>query len=468
MAQTQQGDEAKFRGLFEAPSVERIHSELGDTEFEHFVAYVFRQAGFGAEGVGGQHISGIDVKIYADAMASSPYVGAAQVKRYQVGNLVAAPDVNKLRGGVSRTGAQFGYVVTTSGFNAPAQAEFNGMPPLWPVDGEHLVRYINYIRGSYAALQQSGSGKLGSHGHTLAPFRPEVLLEADAIMRNASGNAKILTVANHKGGVGKTTTALNIAFGLAARDKQVLLVDLDAQANLTRALGYPVEKAAERHYIREYFDGVSTLPALVSRTQFPHVWLIPSHPDLIHADRGLGAGPEAEIALARDLSCSAVVPPPSMDKRPFDWIVIDTGPWMGFFTRSALAASRYAVMPLSPSAFADMGLNFLVDTVATMQALSGSPIDIIGCLVTQWKGDSLDKSLLAPVKNQLDDAGIGLFEARIPFDRSHIERAHLDTGKGKKRSLLDQRCASAEGYLKAVGEILDYVQSQRRDENASA
>jgi Restriction endonuclease/AAA domain len=237
MAQAQ-GDEVKFNSIFQAPTIERLYGELGDTEFEHFVAYVFRQAGFGAVGVGGQHISGIDVKLYAhsNSHADSEYLGAAQAKRYQVGNLVTAPDVNKLRGGVSRTGGQFGYVVTTSGFNGPALAEFDGMPPVWPVDGVHLVRYINYIRGSYAAFSKGAANNGYTQQHRLTPIRPEALLQADGIKSKLRGRAKVLTVANHIGGVGKTTTALNIAFGLAARDEQVLLIDLDAQAHLTRAL----------------------------------------------------------------------------------------------------------------------------------------------------------------------------------------------------------------------------------------
>jgi chromosome partitioning protein len=151
-----------------------------------------------------------------------------------------------------------------------------------------------------------------------------------------SSETKVLTVANHKGGVGKTTTALNLGFGLAAKGYQVLLVDLDTQANMTKSLAYPTAANVTPRHIGQYFDGTYTLAQLVSPTAFPSVWLLPSAHALRHMDRGLAAGPEQEVRLLRDLHADSVVPPQAVDGRRFDWIIIDTGPSMGFFTRSRL------------------------------------------------------------------------------------------------------------------------------------
>ena len=120
----------------------------------------------------------------------------------------------------------------------------------------------------------------------------------------------------------------------------MLLVDLDAQANLTRALP-PMGTSAARLHIGDYFTHKHALADLIRPTQFKHVWLIPSDKALTHSDMGISHGPGAELRFVRDLHAPDIAPPQALDTRHFDWIIIDTGPHMGLFTRSALAASRY-------------------------------------------------------------------------------------------------------------------------------
>jgi len=319
-------------------------------------------------------------------------------------------------------------------------------PRIWPLDGDHLVRYITYVRGSRSAVDPTAS----SPGNPLAPISAEALFAADEIERRAESTTKVLAVSNHKGGVGKTTTALNLAFGLASHDKQVLLVDLDPQANLTKALPHPQAQSAAPGQIGEYFAGKRTLIELVRPSEFKRVWLIPSHNDLTTEDKGLAAGPFAELRFVRDLHALDLTPPPVLDKRPFDWIILDTGPSMGFFTRSALAASHTVLFPLAPGAFADTGLNLLRRTVSTMRSLTGAPITWLGCLITQWRDDALSRSLLADVIQELGAVGIPLIENRIPLDKGNIEKAHLETGAGKKKNLFNKKCASAAAYTAVV------------------
>jgi len=272
-----------------------------------------------------------------------------------------------------------------------------------------------------------------------------------------------LTVANHKGGVGKTTSALNLAFGLAALDQQVLLVDMDAQANLTRDLPSQAPDATPAH-IGAYFARKRQLADLIRQTQFKRVWLIPSDNALTRSDEGIAAGPGAELRFVRDLHAPGVAPPMSLDARPFDWIIIDTGPSMGLFTRSALAASHCVLMPVAPGVFADQGADLLVATVETMQALINRPIRILGCLITQWQDNALNNSLLAAFRTQLVSSGLTVLDTKIEFDKQNIEKAHLESGQGQRKTLFSHHKTSkaAKGYAQALEEVLRYGQTWGR------
>ena len=428
--------------------------ELGDTEFEHFVGYVFQQAGYFVEHTGTQHGPGLDLKVFSGPGAARMRHAGVQVKHYVLTHKVSTHEVTHLRGGLPAGASVVGYFVTTSSFQSLALEEAKRPRRIWPIDGDHLLRYITYVRGSRPAVTDEVDHNGAQPGYAPPPIPVEALFTGDNIVRRSPNTTRVLALANHKGGVGKTTTALNLAFGLASseRDQQVLLVDLDPQANLTRALPTQNPEAAQAH-IGDYFSGRRTLPELVRQTQFKRLWLIPSHRDLRLADHGLSAGPEAELRFVRDLHAPNVVPPPALDKRPFDWIIIDTGPSMGFFTRSAVAASHYVIMPVTPGVFADDGIPILQQTIDTMAALLGVPIATLGCVVTQWKDDALSRELVAGVEQRLKMLG-----NRVPFDRNHIEKAHLETGAGKKKNLFDKRSAAASAYLEVVDELVRRVQ----------
>jgi chromosome partitioning protein len=427
---------------------------LSDHEFEHFVAYVFEQAGYVVEDTAGHRGPGLDLKLYAGSVAPRNLRAGVQVKHYRPDRSITAPEVGQLRNGIAQNGSVPGYFVTTSSFVGPALAQAQETPRIWPIDGERFIRYINYVRGSRPKLDAIHSSP--PLGYPLVPIPPEAIFTADAIVRRLVTTTRVLTLANHKGGVGKTTTALNLAFGLAGREhqRQVLLVDMDPQANLTRALPPAWAQNAPLSHLDEYFVGKCRLPQLIRPTKFDRVWLTPSDSALRHADTGIAAGPEAELQFVRDLHAPDVVPPPALDGRPFDWIIIDTGPAMGFLARSALAASHSVIMPIEPGAFADLGVNLLRQTVTTMSALIGAPISILGCLVTQWRENALNRQLLAPAVSELQLAGVPLFEAKIPLDERNINNAHVETGLGRGRSLLDRRCEAARAYTAIVAELV--------------
>lgn len=448
------GPEPDFVPFFTEPSIEQMLSGLTDHQFEHFVKYVFEQAGYFVEDAAGQYGQGLDLKLYVGPASARALYGGVSVKHFTPPNVkVDGQQMMLFRGAVINQ--MQGYTVTTSTFNGPALIEAKKEPQIWAINGEHLVRYIDYVRGTREVACEDTEPDPRLRINPLVPIPPEALLAADEIEFRDPNKTTILTVANHKGGVGKTTTALNLAFGLAALDQQVLLVDTDSQANLTRDLPVQAPDAVPGH-LGDYFARRRTLASLVRQTQFKRVWLIPSSRDVTRSDVGIAAGPGAEARFVRDLHAPEVVPPSNLDARPFDWIIIDTGPSMGLFTRSALAASHCVLVTVAPSPFADLGTDLLLKTVNTMQALTGRHIHVLGCLVTQWKDDATHQSLLAQLTQRIEPSGLTILAAKVPLDKNHIEKAHLETGSGQSRTLFSHHKTSkaTQGYVKALQEIL--------------
>ena len=116
-------------------------------------------------------------------------------------------------------------------------------------------------------------------------------------------------------------------------------------------------------------------------------------------------------------------------------------------------------MPIAPGVFTDLGVHVLIETVDAMGALRGVPIALLGSLVTQWRGDALNESLLARAATNLGAAGLAPFAEKIPLDKNNIEKAHLETGQGRRRNLFSRRCAAAQAYLQVVSEVVGHVQS---------
>jgi chromosome partitioning protein len=450
-------DATKFVRLYSEPSIENmLPPHLTPYEFEDFVGFVFHQAGFRVEDTATQFGPGIDLKLYTGPSSAPVLHAGVSVKQFVPGSPVTGPHVNNLRGGVAQFGNVLGYLVTTSSFNGPAIAQAKLKPVIVPMDGEHFMRYIRYVRGS-RPLTNPGQ-ETRPPGFPMAPIPAEAVFWAENLRRRAPDETHVLTVANHKGGVGKTTTALNLAFGLAARDQQVLLVDMDPQANLSRTLTHPQAGNVEEASLSDYFSGRCEFSELVRATQFPRVWLVPSKRTLTHSETGVAGGPEAELRFVHDLHARECAPPSALDMRPFDWIILDTGPSMGLFTRSAIAASHSVLMPIAPSVFADLGPELLVETVTTMSALMGAPIRMLGSFITQWKGDKLEKDLRAAAKVALDGAGIPVFDFEIPFDKTNIEKAFLEAGSGKKKNLFSHTSSkAATAYDKLTEEVLQHA-----------
>ncbi len=213
---------------------------------------------------------------------------------------------------------------------------------------------------------------------------------------------KIIAVANQKGGVGKTTTSVSLAAGLAARGVRVLLIDLDPQANATSALGFPTVEGLS---IYGPLLGESLIADKVIPTRWEHLWIIPSDLDL--------AGAEIEVARVDDhLTRLRTALQPLRDDAPFDFILLDCPPSLGILMTNALAAADELLVPLQCEYFALEGLSKIDHVVSQIRDCGANPdLTIGGILMTMFMRNNLATQVIAEVQSHFGDI---IFKTVIP------------------------------------------------------
>ena len=184
---------------------------------------------------------------------------------------------------------------------------------------------------------------------------------------------KIISIANQKRGVGKTTTAVNLAASLGALEKNILLIDIDPQGNATSGLG--VNRRLVRHSSYELLLGATTLTETLQNTRFKNISLIPSHIDLAGAELELVAVENREFRL-RDAVIS--------NKESYDFILIDCPPSLGLLTLNGLCACDTILIPIQCEYYALEGLSQLMASVRQVKKLYNPRIELEGVLVTMY------------------------------------------------------------------------------------
>lgn len=436
--------QAKLAQLFEHPTMEGMLA-LEWAAFEDFVKYVFESAGYAVEKVSSRPKHNVDLVLYAGHVGSR-VLARVEVRRYRTANIIRAR-VHQFHGALLQKGPAPGYIITTSDFTKPAyDAAEATHGKVHLINGQRLLRYIRYVAGSRVTGDDMETSSLQQ-----ALISPHLLFEAERIPRLDAHKTTVLAVANNKGGVAKTTTSQNLAFALAAkRHERVLLVDMDAQGSLTAAL---TEESASFPSLLDHFTHQQPLSALVHATLFEGVWVIRSDDRLFRLNVSGEQWQLLELSFVRALHDGSLVAP---DQKPFDWIIIDTPPAQSHFTRIALAASHYVLLPATPETQAVLGLNKALTTAKTMQALMRDGVQVLGGVVARWKKTVPAEQALASMTQILHAHGSKVYATRIPED-AQIERANLKTYNHKRVNIFNltrKEGAAAEAYENLMQEVL--------------
>jgi chromosome partitioning protein len=252
---------------------------------------------------------------------------------------------------------------------------------------------------------------------------------------------RVLSVANQKGGVGKTTTAINLATALAIAEQQILLVDMDPQGNLTSGVGLKGQTAPAGTIYQALTsaDGVADPLAFLLETRVKNMWLVPADRNLTGAEVELVSLPRRERRLREFLA-------PLRDR--FDFVLIDTPPSLGLLTLNALVAADAVLIPLNCEYFALEGLADLVSTLRRVRSALNPSLDIAGVLMTMYDertnlGQQVAKDIREFFKDRVYDTVIPR-NIRLGEAPSH----------GLPAILYDVKSRGSEAYLALARELL--------------
>ncbi len=252
---------------------------------------------------------------------------------------------------------------------------------------------------------------------------------------------RVLAVANQKGGVGKTTTAINLGTALAAIGEDVLIIDLDPQGNASTGLG--IDRRNRRYSTYDVLIGEANLRDAIVATAVPRLHLAPSTLDL--------SGLELEIGQARDRAFrlrSALAPLNTLAGTQFTYVLVDCPPSLNLLTVNAMAAANAILVPLQCEFFALEGLSQLLKTVESVREQLNPDLTIHGIVLTMFDArNNLSGQVVADVRQFM---GAKVYDTVIPRN----VRVSEAPSYGKPVLVYDLKCSGSEAYLRLATEII--------------
>ena len=251
---------------------------------------------------------------------------------------------------------------------------------------------------------------------------------------------KVIAIANQKGGVGKTTTAINLAASLAVLERKVLIIDADPQANTTSALNFSPDNDEERTLYEVMIGRIAAEDALI-QTEIPGLHMIPSHINLVGAEIEMLELENRESVLKNALA-------PIRDN--YDFIIIDCSPSLGLITVNTLTAADSVIIPVQPEFFALEGLGKLLQTIRLVQNGVNPALTIEGFVVTMFDGRTrVHTQVVGELRDHFKDM---VFKTII---QRNIRLSEAPS-HGKPIILYDIMSNGSSNYLNLAKEVLEH------------
>lgn len=255
---------------------------------------------------------------------------------------------------------------------------------------------------------------------------------------------KVIAIANQKGGVGKTTTAINLAASLAVLEKKVLIIDADPQANTTSGLNFSPSDNQKRT-LYEVMEGSISINDALIQTEIANLHMVPSHINLVGAEIEMIEAEDRESILRNALA-------PVRDD--YDYIIIDCSPSLGLITVNCLTAANSVMIPVQPEFFALEGLGKLMKTIRIVQSKVNPELEIEGFVVTMFDGRT---KVHTQVVSELQEIFKDMVFKTIIQRNIRLSEA---PSHGKPIILYDVMSNGSNNYLNLAKEVLERNQQQ--------
>ena len=270
-------------------------------------------------------------------------------------------------------------------------------------------------------------------------------------MTSLTKSPRVLALANQKGGVGKTTTAINLGTALAAIGEEVLIVDLDPQGNASTGLG--IDRRSRSRSTYDLLVGDSDMEGVIIETAVPRLWVAPSTLDLLGVELEIAAAGDRAFRLRKAIADYAERAAAEAGLPRFTYLLVDCPPSLNLLTINAMSAAHSVLVPLQCEFFALEGLSQLLSTVEQVKGSLNPELTIHGIVLTMFDArNNLSGQVVADVREHMGET---VYDTIIPRNVRISEAPSY----GKPALLYDLKCSGSQAYLRLASEI---IQRERR------